>query len=80
MELLRVARTLYLSCEKRLSNLVQRFVHGFVSKALTRWALILAPMATILLVAREGFIGRSSGLSLVCGVICLLRRKFGLRR
>ena len=51
MESLREALTLYLSCEKRLSNLVQRFVHGFVSKALSRWALILAPMATILLVA-----------------------------
>ena len=37
----RKARTLYSSCERRFSNLVQRFVHGFVSKDLVRWALIL---------------------------------------
>ena len=76
----RKAHTLYPPCERRFSNLVQRFIHGFVSKALVCWALILMPMATILLVARESFTGRSSWLSLVHGIICLLGRRFGLRR
>ena len=43
------------------------------------WALILALMATIFLVARESFTGRSSGLSPVRSIICLLGRRLGLR-
>ena len=75
----RKAYTLYLPCERQFSNFVQRFVHGFISKALVRWAFILTPMATILLVARESFIGRSFGSSPVRGIICILGRGFRLR-
>ena len=54
---LRKACTLYPPCKRRFCNLVQRFVHGFVSKALVRWTLILTPMATIFLVAWESSLG-----------------------
>ena len=43
------------------------------------WALILVLMATIFLVARESFTGRSSRSSLVRSIICLLGRRLGLR-
>ena len=68
------ACTLYPSCERRFSNLVQHFVHGFVSKALVRWTLILTPMATIFLVAWESFTGWSSGSLPIRGVFCILKR------
>ena len=74
----REARTLYPSCEKELSNLISRFVHGIVSKALMSWALVLTLMA-ILLVARESFTGRSSGSLPVRGIICLLGKRLGIR-
>ena len=77
---LRKACTLYPPCERRFSNLVQCFVHGFVSKALVRWTLILTPMTTIFLVTRESFAGWSSGLLLVCGVFCILRKRLGPKR
>ena len=67
----REACTLYVSCERGPSNLVQRFVHGIVSKALMGWVLILMLMA-MFLVARESFTGWSFGPSLVRGIICLL--------
>ena len=78
MKSLRKARILYPLCERRRSNLIWRFVHGLVSKALMSWALILALMA-IFLVARESFTGRSFGSSLVCDIIYLLERRLGIR-
>ena len=75
----RKARTLYLLCERWFRNLVQHFVHGFVSKVFMRWAFILTPMATILLVARESFTGRSFGPLPVRGIICILGRGFRLK-
>ena len=45
-----------------------------------RWALILAFMATIFLVAWESLTGQSSESSLVRGIICILGRRFGLKR
>ena len=69
------ACTLYSPCERRFSNLVQCFVHSLVSKALVRWTLILTPMATIFLVARESFAGWSSGSLPVHGIFCILRRR-----
>ena len=76
----RKACTLYPPCERQFSNLVQRFVHGFVSKALVRWTLILTPMATIFFVARESFAGWSSGSLPVRGVFYILRRRLGPKR
>ena len=71
----RKACTLYLLCERRFSNLVQRFVHGLVSKALARWTLILMPMATVFLVAWESFAQWSSGSLPIRGIFCILRRR-----
>ena len=76
----RKACTLYPPYERRFNNLVQRFVHGFVSKALMRWTLILTPMTTIFLVSRESFAGWSSRSLPVCGVFCILRRRLGPKR
>ena len=71
----RKACTLYPPCERRFSNLVQRFVHGLISKALARWTLILTPMATVFLVTWESFAGWSSGSLPVRGIFCILRRR-----
>ena len=71
----RKACTLYFPCKRQFSNLVQRFVHGLVSKALVRWTLVLMPMATVFLVAWESFAGWSSGSLPVRGIFCILRRR-----
>ena len=64
--------TFYASRKRGLSNLTQRLIHGIVPQALMGWALILMPVA-ILLVTRESLAGRSSGSSPICSIICLLK-------
>ena len=74
----RKTHTLYVSREGGPRNLTQRFVHRIVPKAFMGWALILMLMA-IFLVARESLIGRSSGSSPICNIICLLGGQLGIR-
>ena len=76
----RKACTLYPPCKRRFHNLVQRFVHGLVSKALVRWTLILTPIATVFLVAWESFAGWSSRSLPVRGVFCFFRRRLRPKR
>ena len=71
----RKACTLNPPCERRFSNLVQRFIDGLVSKVLVRWTLVLTPMATVFLVAWESFAGWSSRLLPIRGIFCILRRR-----
>ena len=70
--------TFYTSHKKGLSNLTQHFIYGIVPNAFMGWALILMLIA-IFLFARESFTGRSSGSSLVHGVICLLGGRLRIR-
>ena len=76
----RKACTLYPSCERWFSNLVQRFAHGLVSKALARWTLILTPMATVFLIAWESFARWSSGSLPIRGIFCIPRRRLRPKR
>ena len=77
---LRKAYTLYPPCKRWFCNLVQRFVHGLVSKTFVWWTLILTPMATIFLVAWESFAEWSSRSLPVRGIFCIFRRRFRPKR
>ena len=74
------ACTLYPPCKRRFCNLVQRFVHGLVSKTLVRWTIILTPMATIFLVAWESFTGWSSGSLPICDIFYIFKRRLRPKR
>ena len=76
----RKACILYPPCERQFSNLVQHFVHGFVSKALVQWNFILTPMAIVFLIVRESFAGWSSRSLPVHGVFCIFRRRLRPKR
>ena len=79
MKSLKKTCTLYASCERKPSNLTQRFVHGIVPKAFMGWALILTLMA-IFLVTRESLTGWSSGSSPIRSIIYILGWQLGVRR
>ena len=67
----RKAGTLNPTCEKRFSDLVQRFIHSLVSKALVRCTFALTPIATVFLITGESFTRRSSGSLLVGNILCI---------
>ena len=73
----RETRPFYASRERWLSNLTQHLIQFIVPKAFMGWALILTPVA-ILLIIRESLTRRSSESSPICSIICLLGGQLGV--
>ena len=56
-----------------LRDLIQNFIHGIITQALTRWVLV-SPSMPLLFFIREGFAWGSSWSPLVTDVLLLIRK------